>query len=202
MLAHDFKQACWPALMPFAAASKSIAKASLPVRICQRIFQASKNSSHHASGDFVRGLDVGQTFERPRKATPKWLLPRHFRRKAARRCTRRLEPASFCRSATSNIGQRWRLGNRRKCCGSALRARWPVYAAANAGAARSGSTQHDAACWDRHILHTRLFTVSRPAGGQKRCAISTLPPRQPAKRRARCGSLHCAARWTTLTHHL
>ena len=136
------------------------AKASLPVRICQRIFQASKNSSHHASGDFVRGLDVGQTFERPRKATPKWLLPRHFRRKAARRCTRRLEPASFCRSATSNIGQRWRLGNRRKCCGSALRARWPVYAAANAGAARSGSTQHDAACWDRHILHTRPIHAS------------------------------------------
>ena len=148
---------------------------------------------------FRAGSYVGQTFERPRKSTPKWPLPRHFRRQEARRCTRRLEPASYYRSATSNIGQRWRLGNRRKCCGSALRARWPVYAAANAGAARSGSTQHDAACWDRHILHTRLFTVSRPAGGQKRCAISTLPPRQPAKRRARCGSLRCcAARWTTL----
>ena len=43
------------------------AKASLPVRICQRIFQASKNSSHHASGDFVRGLDVGANF---REASP------------------------------------------------------------------------------------------------------------------------------------
>ena len=159
-----FRQACWasadgPLLQP---ASRS-SKASPPVRICQRIFQASKNRSHHASGDFVRGLTWGgQTFERPRKTTPKWLLPRP-RRRQTRRCTRRLEPASYCRSATSNIGQRWRLGNRRKCCGSALRARWPVYAAANAGAARSGSTQHNAACWDRHILHTRLFTVSRPA---------------------------------------
>ena len=109
---------------------------------------------------FRAGSYVGQTFERPRKTTPKWPLPRHFRRQEARRCTRRLEPASYYRSATSNIGQRWRLGNRRKCCGSALRARWPVYAAANAGAARSGSTQHDAACWDRHILHTRPIHAS------------------------------------------
>ena len=113
------------------------------------------------------GVLRGGHIERPRKTTPKWLLPRHFRRQKARRCTRRLEPASYCRSATSTIGQRWRLGNRRKCCGSALRARWPVTRprtpAQRAPVAPSTTLPAGIAIYYTHILFAHL-----PAGRQKK----------------------------------
>ena len=73
--------------------------------------------------------------------------------------------------------------------GLGLRARWPVYAAANAGAARCDSTQHDAAFWDRHILHTRTIHVSPGRPPKKLCNIHATapadePPKYPRRRRA------------------
>ena len=61
-----------------ATARKSIAKASLPVRTRRRHVQVSKNRSHHASGDFVRGLDVGANFREASQSDAKMATPETF----------------------------------------------------------------------------------------------------------------------------